>query len=90
MADCKRPSRQRDRATWDGGRTKAIVRTAAAGRSRLGEGESRRTSLRASAQGVAALCFGNARLPESCKRRMLEFGEGHVRIRRDATLLLVM
>jgi len=44
----------------------------------LGECESWRTPLRASAPGVADLCFGDACLPESCKHRMLEFGDEEV------------
>jgi hypothetical protein len=44
----------------------------------LGDCESSRTPLRASAHGVADLCFGDACLPESCKHRMLEFGDDEV------------
>ena len=59
-------------------------------RSRLGEGESWRTLLRATGQGDAGLSFGDASLPESCKRRRLEFGEddGPGRRRLDACCAL--
>ncbi len=65
---------------------KAIARLRQPERSRLGEGESWRTLLRATVQGDAGLSVGDASLPEGCKRRRLEFGEddGPGRRRLDA------
>jgi hypothetical protein len=54
---------------------KAIARLRQPERSRLGEGESCQTLLRATAQGYAGLSFSDASLPESRRRRRLEFGE---------------
>ena len=92
-ADWVRPTRlegrQLDREFRDVQPSKAVVGGGGHARLLVGERESWRTPIRSGAPGRAELCFGDGCLPETCKHKMLEFGEFQVRAKQAPDTCIV-